>query len=564
MYSFILQLINNTSDNHLSIIIFKSLIKLIPPLSSEISSKLSLDPPRNDILPLTASFFTSLKTLIRKFPDVLRPAIFGFADVFVTFMKDLNEFQGVHKETFTFLMETVADYPNEFFQSTKYPDFLSSFTRTPFDSNVTLLYHILHFMPQTGIDQFFASELFTSFVNHLLPSRDHPASLVLTTFIVDHLQKSNFKSVISTVWDINIFHYCSKPSTSQRINHRTLNFFRITWTILEQFPSSVEDFYNSEHHALLWKQLNDRSTTVRELKMFSYTLSVFNRHFTRINRNVTKWFTSKIVRLVESYENFPGFQVMFGWLNYDDNTDVCEDGVCRLIASFANITKEMAKEAFECLEKVNSALFAEVTIRIRPFIPKLVSDLCRSYMSLVNGTASKVRPILKRELRAVIRSGMIELKTLDPLANAILDIDPESLSEMEELINDLCLAVTGFDVFQSAVIQLVVAVGNRELVSNWIKHFWNLMVREIVEGMNGRDDEKVIRGAVSVVNCASDLIDVLTEKYELGVDAIVPHKEVLMAFREMLEGVEFDGSTIALRKVNDWIRKIDRTRHKFS
>jgi hypothetical protein len=92
--------------------------------------------------------------LIRKFPDSLIPAICGFAGIFITFMKDLDNFPLVQRETFNFLMETVSDQPDVLFENAKYTDFLLSFSRFTFDSSMSLLYHILHFMPRNGIDLF--------------------------------------------------------------------------------------------------------------------------------------------------------------------------------------------------------------------------------------------------------------------------------------------------------------------------------------------------------------------------------------------------------------------------
>jgi hypothetical protein len=167
-------------------------------------------------------------------------------------------------------------------------------------------------------------------VFHLLPARDHQAALLFTDFIIGHLKESNFKSVISVVWSDDLFRQCIKP-LSYRTNHRALNFFRLTWTILEQFPVSVQIFYSNQRHLIFWNQLNGRSTNIPELKLFAYTLSIFNREFTKTNRNTTEWFRPKIERLVESYSQFPGFQIRFGWLKYDDDLDVCEDGICRLL-----------------------------------------------------------------------------------------------------------------------------------------------------------------------------------------------------------------------------------------
>jgi hypothetical protein len=151
---------------------------------------------------------------------------------------------------------------------------------------------------------------------------------------------------------------------------------------------------------------------------------------------------------------------------------------------------------------------------------------------------------------------LIELRTINPLAKSFLEIDPEGVNEIQELINSLCSTTTSFDVFKDDVLQLVVSGGNAQLALEWVNQFWKLMIREIKPILNSHNYD-VIKKAVETVNSSNAVINGLMERYQLGVNTILPHKEVLQSFAEILQGVEIEGSGSALIVVMTWLTKIE-------
>jgi hypothetical protein len=209
---------------------------------------------------------------------------------------------------------------------------------------------------------------------------------------------------------------------------------------------------------------------------------------------------------------------------------------------------------FQCLEKVEYALFRAVPKRIQPFIPQFVSDLCYSYRDVVGGALARIRRVLHRELRAVVETPPIEFRTANPLATAIIEIDPESVSELREVVNSLCLTATKLVVFEGFVLQLLLAAGTPQLASEWLNHFWKLLIREITPALYPKNFD-AIKHAIALVNSSHQVIDVLTDRYELGATAILPHREVLQVFAEILQRGEFEESGKALVTVMKWITK---------
>jgi hypothetical protein len=555
-YSFIRHLINNCPEA-LAVGLFGVLCRLIVPLKSTINPVMDTYSLRTDSHSLSRDFFNAIRALIVRFPSLLRPGIVEFAGVLTSFMDDMTDYPLAQSECFTFLVETVGDCADQFFGQGKgsYTKFLRSFAGVTLDGSGVLMHRVFQFMPSNGFDKFFDSDLFSRFSRQLLPGPESPLRQIFTSFIMDHVTESNLKSVTSCIWNDSLFYNCTR-AMARGINYRNIYFFRMTWTILERFPSAVETFYDNGRHISLWKCIKQKNITIPELKMFAYTLSVFNSRFTVANRNVQKWLRPRVQRLAESYEPTPEFPWLFALLRRPEPHAICDDGICRLIASFAETTEAFATEAFKYLTKREDALLWEVDPNTQRFVSELVVSLCQSYAFFVRPHKEQIREIVTREFRAIVQARLIDFALLNPLCNALFDMNAEDFERFSDLIDSLCRASTNLAVFREGVIQLVIAVATPELAVHWISHFWNLLSQQLKYAIDYRNPD-AIAAACATVNTSSGFIHCLTERFQLGPEPIIANKNTLQSFAVLLQGMFVPGSAEALVFVTEWLSQTD-------
>ncbi|OHT09563.1 hypothetical protein TRFO_21522 [Tritrichomonas foetus] len=211
----------------------------------------------------------------------------------------LKKFNGSERKTsfyhlFNFIYDMFGENPNELFEKTPLPKFISSIPShfcSVNDNSIKLVQLLMN----VECEEFIKSDCFKSLCNSSF--NDKEVGKNIRIFILKKVNVENSTKVCQILWD--------KHNFEKNVTFAYLEFLRLSWQLLRKYPKTANIFYDNSCHDFLWRkihfdirQIKKENNLRAKMKLFA----IFNNSYIIENKD-KKFFMkgSKRDHLVKHY-----------------------------------------------------------------------------------------------------------------------------------------------------------------------------------------------------------------------------------------------------------------------